>query len=121
MTTDKKVAGGPTYNAMEADGNKVRISFDNIGAGLWAKDKYGYLKAFEIAGADQKFYYAKAWIEGDKVIVSAEQVSNPVAIRFAWADNPEDANLYNKEGFPAVPFRTDDWKGITTESKFSFK
>ena len=101
--------------------NKVRLTFSSIGTGLLAKDKYGYLKAFEVAGADKKFHFAKAWIEGNKVIVSAEDVASPVAVRFAWADNPEDANLFNKEGFPAVPFRTDDWKGITMESKFSFK
>ena len=74
-----------------------------------AKDKYGYPKAFAIAGVDQKFYWAKAEIKGDKVIVWSEKVANPVAVRYAWADNPGDANLYNKEGLPASPFRTDKW------------
>ncbi len=117
----KKVFSGPAFKALEVEGNKVRISFSGIGTGLLVKDKYGYLKGFEVAGTDQKFYYAKATIDGDIVIVSAEQVAKPVAVRFAWADNPEDANLFNKEGFPAIPFRTDDWKGITAESRFSFK
>ena len=85
------------------------------------KDKYGYLKGFEIAGADQKFNYAKAWLEGNDVVVSADIMITPVAVRFAWADNPEDANLFNKEGFPAVPFRSDTWKGITENSKFKIE
>ena len=106
---------------MSVSGNKIKISFTQTGSGLWIKDKYGYLKGFEIAGADQKFQYAKAWIEGNDVVVSAEAVSSPVAVRYGWADNPEDINLYNKEGFPASPFRTDTWKGITVDQKFSFQ
>jgi sialate O-acetylesterase len=109
---------GPVYQSMKVEGNNIRISFTHVGDGLLAKDKYGYLKGFEIAGADQKFKYAKAWIEGNTVVVSSDQVSNPVAVHFAWADNPEDANLFNKNGFPAVPFRTDTWKGITENGKF---
>ncbi len=112
------VFSGPTYEKMRVDGNRIRISFTNVGTGFLVKDKYGYPKGFEIAGADQKFHYAKAWIEGNEVIVSADQVFNPVAVRFAWADYPEDANLFNKEGFPASPFRTDNWKGITDAAKF---
>ncbi len=114
------IDGGPVYKSMKIEGNKIRLSFDKVGAGLMVKDKYGYLKGFEIAGGDHKFYYAKAWIEGNDVIVSADQVTSPAAARFAWADNPEDANLYNKEGFPASPFRTDTWTGITVNSKFDF-
>jgi len=112
------VDSGPMYSAMKIEGNKIRVSFTSTGSGLLVKDKYGYLKGFEIAGADQKFYYAKAWTEGNEVVVSCEAVAAPVAVRFAWADNPEDANLFNKEGFPAVPFRTDSWKGITESAKF---
>jgi sialate O-acetylesterase len=74
-----------------------------------AKDKYGYLKGFSIAGEDKKFVWAKASLEGDKIIVWCESVSNPIAVRYAWADNPDDANLFNKEGLPASPFRTDSW------------
>ncbi len=109
---------GPAYQSMNVEGNKVRLSFTHVGSGLLIKDKYGYLKGFEVAGSDQKFFYAKAWIEGNEVVVAADAVANPVAVRFAWADNPEDANLFNKEGFPALPFRTDNWKGITEEAKF---
>lgn len=111
---------GPVYESMKTEGNKIRISFTHIGSGLLIKDKYGYLKGFEIAGSDQKFTYAKAWIEGNSIVVSSDQISNPAAVRFAWADNPEDANLFNKDGFPAVPFRTDTWKGITEANKFKF-
>jgi sialate O-acetylesterase len=85
-----------------------------VGEGLHAKgDKYGYLKGFAIAGADKKFVWAKAYIEGDRVIIENDTIKDPLAVRYAWADNPNDANLYNKEGLPASPFRTDDWTGIT--------
>lgn len=114
----KRVDTGPTYQAMNVEGNKIRLTFTNTGSGLLVKDKYGYLKGFEIAGADQKFYYAQAAVEGNEVVVYCNEVSNPVAARFAWADNPDDANLFNQEGFPAVPFRTDAWKGVTEERKF---
>lgn len=113
------VYGGPTYKTIKVEGNKIRISFTNVGGGLMVKDRYGYLKGFEVAGVDQKFFYAKAWIEGNDIVVSSDQVASPVAARFAWADNPEDANLFNKEGFPASPFRTDTWKGITDDVKFT--
>jgi sialate O-acetylesterase len=116
----KQVFSGPVYQSMSVEGNKIRVRFTSIGSGLMAKDKYGYLKGFEIAGADQKFYYAKAWIEGNDIMVSNEAVTNPEAVRFAWADNPDDANLFNKEGLPAVPFRTDTWKGVTQAGKFKF-
>ena len=115
------VFSGPTYQLMKVDGNKATISFENIGSGLSAKNKYGYLGGFEIAGADQHFHYAKAFIEDDKVVVYQEGVDKPVAIRFGWADDDSDNNLFNKEGFPAVPFRTDDWKGITENNKFSIE
>lgn len=114
------VYSGPVYQSMKVEGNKIRISFTQTGSGLMVKDKYGYLKGFEIAGADQKFHYAKAWIEGNEVVVASDEVTAPVATRYGWADNAEEDNLFNKEGFPASPFRTDVWKGITTESKFSF-
>jgi sialate O-acetylesterase len=114
------VDSGPTFQSFKVEDNKIRISFSNTGSGLSVKDKYGYLKGFEIAASDQKFFYAKAWLEGNDVIVSCDSVLQPVAVRFAWADNPEDANLFNKEGLPAVPFRTDSWMGITESNKFEF-
>ncbi len=114
----KCVDGGPMYQSMKIEGNKIRLTFTQTGSGLMVKDKYGYLKGFEIAGSDEKFHFAKAWIEGNEVVVSSDAVAQPMAVHFAWADNPEDANLFNKEGFPAVPFRTDNWKGITEGNKF---
>lgn len=108
-----RVYGGPTFKSMEIQGNKVILSFENIGSGLSTPDKYGYLKGFEIAGNDQVFYYAKATILNDKVILYSENVTKPTAIHFGWADDASDNNLYNKEGFPAVPFRTDHWKNVT--------
>jgi sialate O-acetylesterase len=114
------VCSGPVYQSFKTEGNKIIISFTGTGGGLVAKDKYGYLKGFEMAGADKKFYYVKAFIDGDKVLVSCDEVQVPVAVRFGWADDAGDDNLFNKEGFPAAPFRTDSWKGITEEVKFGF-
>jgi sialate O-acetylesterase len=108
---------GPVFKSMAADGNKAVLSFTHAD-GLWVKDNYGYLKGFEVAGADQKFYYAKADIKDGKVIVYSDSVSAPVAVRYGWADDMPEANLYNKAGFPAVPFRTDKWKGITENEKY---
>lgn len=103
---DKSVVySGPIYQSMKIEGNKIIISFANIGSGLIVKG--GELKHFAIAGADKKFVWANAKIEKDKVVVSSDSVTNPVAVRYGWADNPEGANLYNKEGLPASPFRTD--------------
>lgn len=113
------VYAGPTYETMEVEGNKVTILFSQTHTGLMTKeDKYGYIKGFEIAGADKKFYFARAVMEGHRVVVSADSVKQPVAVRYAWADDAGEANLYNKEGFPAVPFRTDQWKGTTEEKKY---
>lgn len=107
------VYSGPVYQSMKADGNKIILQFSNTGAGMIAKDKYGYLKGFAIAGDDQHFVWANATIDGDRIIVTNSTVTTPVAVRYAWDNNPDDANLYNKEGLPASPFRTDTWKGIT--------
>jgi sialate O-acetylesterase len=104
------VNSGPIYRSVEFEGGKGVISFESVGSGLVAKDKYGYLKGFAIAGADRKFHWAQSKIEGDKVIVWSDDVKNPQSVRYAWADNPEDANLYNVEDLPASPFRTDDWR-----------
>jgi len=103
---EEVVYSGPIYKSMKIDGNKIILTFTNIGGGLVAKGG-GELKHFAIAGADKKFIWAKAKIEGDKVIVWNDDITNPVAVRYGWADNPEGANLYNKEGLPASPFRTE--------------
>jgi sialate O-acetylesterase len=104
--SEKKVYSGPIYQSMEVQANKIIITFTNIGSGLTATGD-GELKQFAIAGADKKFVWAKAKIEGDKVIVWNDDVNRPVAVRYAWADNPQGANLYNKQGLPASPFRTE--------------
>ncbi|HEX8547281.1 MAG TPA: sialate O-acetylesterase [Cytophagaceae bacterium] len=109
---DNVVYSGPLYEGMTVEGNKVRLKFTNTGSGLQIKNG-SELKEFAIAGADQKFVSATAKIEGNTVLVSSEKIQNPVAVRYAWADNPINVNLYNKEGLPASPFRTDSWKGKT--------
>ena len=100
------VCSGPTYQSSTIDGNKIIISFDNTGSGLIAVDGEE-LNEFVLAGADKKFVWAHAKIEGDKVIVWSDGISNPLYVRYAWADDPVNPNLYNKEGLPASPFRTD--------------
>jgi sialate O-acetylesterase len=105
----EKIEGsGPIYESMTVEGNKVRIKFTHIGAGLVAEDG-GPVKMFIIAGADKKFVLADAAIDGDTVVVSSNQVPVPVAVRYAWFDNPTGFNLFNKDGLPASPFRTDHW------------
>lgn len=102
---------GPMFSSFRRDGNTIRISFKEIGSGLKTKDSSSP-REFTIAGADHKFYNATAQIRNNEIIVSSDKVTNPVAVRYAWSDNP-DCNLINAEGFPVVPFRTDNWKGIT--------
>jgi sialate O-acetylesterase len=97
---------GPLYQSQQIDGNKIVLSFTNIGSGLMAKGNAGELNYFSIAGADGKYIWAKAKIEGDKVVVWNDAVANPVSVRYAWADNPDGANLCNKEGLPASPFQS---------------
>ncbi|OGV49237.1 MAG: hypothetical protein A2X49_09980 [Lentisphaerae bacterium GWF2_52_8] len=113
------VFSGPLFKEMKIEGNKIRLSFDNLGSGLMigkktgltptAEDKEAKLKRFAIAGEDKKWVWADALIENDSVVVSSPEVSSPVAVRYAFSANPEGANLYNREGLPASPFRTDNW------------
>jgi sialate O-acetylesterase len=98
----KIIYSGPIYKSAKAVGNKIEISFSNVGSGLIAAG--GDLKYFSIAGVDKKFVWAKAKIEGNKIVVWNDDVANPVWVRYAWADNPQGANLYNKDGLPASPF-----------------
>ncbi len=102
------VDAGPLLESTKIMDNKIVLTFRSTGSGLMAKGG-GELKYFAIAGADKKFVWAKATIQGKSVIVWSDQVPKPEAVRYAWADNPEGANLYNKEGLPASPFRTDTW------------
>lgn len=105
------IASGPMYKSFRKEGNHIRVSFANTGSGLSTKDAKE-VSGFAIAGKGKKFYWAKAIIEANEVVVSCDKVAEPVAVRYAWADNPE-CNLVNSEGLPAIPFRTDEWKGIT--------
>jgi sialate O-acetylesterase len=108
------VYSGPMYQSVEFKDGKAFVTFTETGSGLKAKDKYGYLKGFTIAGADKKFEWAKAEIIDNKtVVVYSENINDPKSVRYGWANNPDDVNLYNAEGLPANPFRTDDWPGIT--------
>ncbi len=114
------VYSGPTYDSFQIDGDKVRVKFKNIGSGLTiaaspAPQPDGQdntpakeLQGFSIAGANHFFVWATATIDGDSVIVSSPEVREPKAVRYGWAANPQ-VNLYNKEGLPASPFRTDNW------------
>lgn len=104
----KVVSSGPVYKDMKIVGNKIIISFTGVGGGLRAQG--GKLQHFAIAGADRNFVWADAEIKGNTVVVSSPAVPDPVAVRYAWANNPDNANLTNKEGFLASPFRTDDWE-----------
>ncbi|MEM1094353.1 MAG: sialate O-acetylesterase [Bacteroidota bacterium] len=104
------VYSGPSYRAMTVDGSEVMLDFDHVGSGLEARGDA--LSGFAIAGPDSVFVWADARIDGDRVVVSSPEVSAPIAVRYGWANNP-DVNLYNAEGLPASPFRTDDWPGVT--------
>jgi len=107
-TYDKDVvASGPLYKSMRTDGDKIVVEFDYADGGL-AVRKGEQLKGFAIAGADKKFVWAEAKVVGNTVVVSSPDVELPVAVRYAWANNPE-CNLISKAGLPASPFRTDDW------------
>jgi sialate O-acetylesterase len=114
----RKVGSGPLYRDMKVARSNILLSFTQSGSGLKAKG--GKLSGFEVAGPDKVFHPAVAVISGSMVLVSSTAVRNPVAVRYGWADNVGWINLFNKEGFPASPFRTDRWKGITEDARFSF-
>lgn len=113
------VVSGPLLSGMESAGGKVRLQFEHTGGGLMVGKKEGLalaaedagakLKGFAVAGADQKWFWAEAVIDGNSVVVSASEVKEPVAVRYGYRMNPEGANLYNRAGLPASPFRTDNW------------
>ena len=104
---------------MQVEGGKVRLSFDHTGTGLMVgskegrkpvvEDTAGKLKRFAIAGADKKWFWADAVIDGKTIVVSSPEVKEPVAVRHAFSMNPHGANLYNRDGLPSGPFRTDEW------------
>lgn len=104
---EKVVSSGPLYKGMKIDGDKIIISFSEIGGGLRSRERK--LKHFAIAGEDKEFVWADAVIRGNTVVVNNNEIKNPVAVRYAWSNNPEEANLINREGLLASPFRTDNW------------
>jgi sialate O-acetylesterase len=100
------VAGSsPLYDSMQVEGNKIRVFFRHAASGLATRNGQS-LQGFAVAGADGKFTWAKARVDGDGVLVWSDAVPNPSAVRYAWADNPV-CNLYNNDGLPCAPFRTD--------------
>ena len=113
------VYSGPMYRQMKVEGAKVRLSFDHLGGGLMVgkkegrceavEDKEGKLARFAVAGGNKVWQWAEARIEGDSVIVWSDKIPEPVAVRYAYSWNPAGANLYNRAGLPACPFRTDNW------------
>ena len=106
------IYSGPLFKSSAAKDGAIRVTFDQAGAGLKARDG-GALKRFEIAGADKVWHWADAKIDGtDSVVVSSAKVKQPAAVRYAWASNPEGANLVNSDGLPASVFRTDDWDDV---------
>ncbi|AEV97845.1 hypothetical protein A4D02_15635 [Niastella koreensis] len=113
----KTIASGPVYKSMQVKGNSVTLQFTNTDKGLTGSGND--ITGFEVAGADQHFYPAKATIAGTTVTVSAPEVSTPVAVRYAWADDDSKATLFNTAGLPAAPFRTDNWKSITEGKKYT--
>lgn len=106
------VATGPVFKNFKVESESVTIEYTSIGSGLVVKG--AELKGFAVAGADQKYYWAAATIKGNTVVVKSDKVPHPVAVRYAWDDNPA-ATLFNKEGLPALPFRTDNWKRLTQQ------
>ncbi|WP_281231502.1 sialate O-acetylesterase [Flavobacterium gelatinilyticum] len=114
----KQVHSGPVYKSQEIKGNQIILTFDNIGSGLSTPNN-DELQGFEIAGADKVFHPAKAVIKDNKIIVHSDQVQNPAAVHYGWADDDTGINLFNKEKFPASPFRTDNWQMVTENEKYS--
>jgi sialate O-acetylesterase len=104
---------GPIYKSMSIKGDAIRLRFAHVGRGLFAKREP--LKSFVIAGKDRRFVWADTEIKGKTVVVRSKYVPHPVAVRYAWWDDPVGCNLYNADGLPASPFRTDDWPGVTAE------
>jgi len=111
LAADSSEVTGPIFDKMTIDGNHVHITFKYAGSGLQTPKHRGQaepVKGFQVAGADKQFHDAHATIEDGGVTVWSDDVSNPVAVRYGWADNPS-VNLANREGLGVMPFRTDDW------------
>ncbi len=107
------VYSGPVFESFKLEGPVVRVKMDPGASRLEVRDKYGYVKGFAIAGEDREFHWAQGVLVDGEILLQSPQVQKPVAVRYAWGNNPDDANLYNAEGLPAVPFRSDKWPGLT--------
>lgn len=111
------VDSGPVFDQLTISGNTVRLTFRNPGHDLVLRDTGGpYLKGFALAGADRQFVWAQGELQGNVIVLRSPQVPKPVAVRYAWGNMPF-LNLYNREGLPAPPFRTDQWPDLTTGKK----
>lgn len=111
-----KHASGPTYKSITVKNDRTIVEYQS--SDIHTKDKYGFVRGFQVAGDDQKFYWAKAVLVGDKVEVWSDNVPKPVAVRYAWDNNPGPLDLYNALGLPALPFRSDSWPRITKGQVF---
>jgi sialate O-acetylesterase len=109
------IYSGPLYKSMTIEDDKIRLHFKYVYGGLSRKHSpKPEVDGFEIAGEDRKFFAADAKIDGETIVVKSDKVAHPVAVRYAWGMNPQ-ANLYNRAGLPASPFRTDDWTNSTPQ------
>ena len=113
----KTTCMGPTFKSFSIKKNEIKISFKNKGSGLKSSDK-NQIFGFEIAGKDSIFYEAKSFIKKNKVVVYCDKVLDPIAVRFGWMADASKCNLFNNEGFPAQPFRTDSWKTVTKKKSY---
>lgn len=113
------VSQGPTFKSKEIKGDSIIIHYQEGTNQLISKNKYGYVSGFAIAGADNKFYWAKAYIKDNVVVVYNNKVKNPINVRYAWANNPGATDLYNQQNLPALPFKTDNLPYQTSGFEFS--
>jgi sialate O-acetylesterase len=114
------VASGPLYRAMRVRGRQIEISFTDIGSGLIVSSGSKQLLGFTVADGSGRFRPAPAHISGNSVIVHSPKITHPKAVRYGWFDNPQESNLFNREGLPASPFRTDNWPLLTSGARFQY-
>jgi sialate O-acetylesterase len=105
----KVAISGPVYKTHKVEGKKVRVFFDHVGKGLAFRHAKA-LQGFEIAGADGKWQWAEAAIDGDSVVLSHPEVSKPLNVQYAFSNNPSFANFFNKDGLPGLTFTTVKWE-----------
>lgn len=117
----KEICEGPSFKSYRIEGNKIRLFFNNTGSGLKMADANGVIKGFEMAGEGQVFEAVPGAVEGNTIVLPINAEQPPVALRFGWIGDTSELNLFNKEGFPAVPFRTDTWKTKTEVAKYQIQ